>query len=136
MPLSCSCAFDPYDDGAWFYDSPDDYQPLDRPRAVRCASCKALIKPGDTTIQFTRWRGVTSDIEARFYGDDGEVPLGPMFHCEVCADLYFSLAELGFECIAPDENMRELVQEYAELQDHPPLISRAAPDPTTLTHTH
>ena len=116
MPLSCSCDFDPCADGAWFYDSPDDYQPLDRPRAVRCSSCKALIKPGDTTIQFTRWRGVTSDIEARIYGDDGEIPLGPMFHCEVCADLYFSLSELGFECIAPDENMRELVQEYAAMQ--------------------
>jgi hypothetical protein len=75
-----------------------------------------LIKPGDTTIQFVRWRGVASDIEARIYGDDGEVPLGPMFHCEVCADLFFSLIELGFECVAPDENMRELVQEYAEMQ--------------------
>ena len=51
MPLSCSCDFDPYDDGAWFFDAPDDYQPLDRHRAVRCASCTALIKPGDTTIQ-------------------------------------------------------------------------------------
>jgi hypothetical protein len=116
MPLSCSCDFDPYEDGAWYYATPDDYQPLARRRAVRCASCKARIKPGDTTIQFTRWRGVTSDIEAKIYGDDGEVSLGPMFHCEVCADLYFSLSELGFECIAPDENMRELVQEYAEMQ--------------------
>jgi hypothetical protein len=44
MPLSCFCDFDPYDDGAWFFDAPDDYQPLDRHRAVRCASCKALIK--------------------------------------------------------------------------------------------
>ena len=116
MPLSCSCYFDPYDDGVWNFHAPDDYQPLARRRAVRCASCKALIKPGDTTIQFTRWRGVASDIEARIYGDDGEVPLGPLFHCEVCADLYFSLSELGFECVAPDENMRELVQEYAEMQ--------------------
>ena len=109
MPLSCFCDFDPCADGAY-------YQPLDRRRAVRCASCKALIKPGDPAIQFIRWRGVTSDSEARIYGDDGEIPLGPMFHCEVCADLYFSLTELGFECVAPDENMRELVQEYAEMQ--------------------
>ena len=116
MPLSCFCDFDPCADGAWFFHAPDDYQTLDRSRAVRCASCKALIKPGDTTIQFTRWRGVTSDIEARIYGDDGEVPLGPMFHCEPCADLYFSLSELGYECVAPDENMHELVQEYAEMQ--------------------
>ena len=112
MPLSCSCAFDPYE-GAWFYDSPDDYQPLDRRRAVRCASCKAPIKPGDTTIQFTRWRRVASDIEARIYGDDGEVPLGPLFHCETCADLYFRLSGLGFGWVAPDDNVRELAQEYA-----------------------
>ena len=124
MPLSCSCDFDPYDDGAWFYDSPDDYQALDRSRAVRCSSCHALIKPGDTSIQFTRWRGVVSDIEARIYGDDGEVPLGPMFHCEVCADLFFSLVELGFECIAPDENMKELVKEYAEMQRERAEIER------------
>jgi hypothetical protein len=116
MPLSCSCYFDPYEDGAWSYESPDDYQALDRRRAVRCASCRALIRPGDTAIKFTRWRSVVSDIEARIYGDDGEVPLGPMFHCEVCADLFFSLIELGFECVAPDENMRELVQEYAEMR--------------------
>ena len=116
MPLSCSCDFDPYEYGAWSYATPDDYQALDRRRAVRCSSCHALIKPGETSIQFIRWRSVVSDIEARIYGDDGEVPLGPMFHCEVCADLYFSLSELGFECIAPDENMRELVTEYAEMQ--------------------
>jgi hypothetical protein len=42
-----------------------------------------------------------------------------MFHCEVCADLFFSLRELGFECVAPDENMRELVLEYAEMQHQP-----------------
>jgi hypothetical protein len=136
MPLSCSCDFDYYEDCAWFYETPDDYQPLARRRAVRCASCRALIRPGDTAIQFTRWRSVVSDIEARIYGDDGDVPLGPMFHCEVCADLFFSLRELGFECIAPDENMRELVQEYAVLQGHPPLISRAAPAPTIFTPTH
>jgi hypothetical protein len=115
MPLSCSC-YDPCDDYDWFYDTPEDYQLLERRRAVRCSSCKALIKPGDTSIQFTRWRGVASDIEAKIYGDDGDVPLGPMYHCEVCADLFFSLRELGFECVAPDENVRELVKEYAEMQ--------------------
>ena len=134
MPLSGPCAFDGYDDGiGWFYESPDDYQALDRIRAVRCASCKTMILPGKTSIKFLRFREPKNDREEKRCGDNGGVPISPMFHCEVCADLYFSLEELGFECVAPDENMRELVQEYAALQGHPPMISRAAPAPTTLT---
>lgn len=121
MPLSCSCDYDYYDDCDWYYESPDDYHPLYRRRAVRCASCRSLIRPGETATLFRRWRSPRSDIECRIYGDDGEIPLAPMFHCETCADLFFSLRELGYECIAPNEGVRQLVKEYAELQGRPPM---------------
>ena len=54
-----------------------------------------------------------TDIELSIYGEDGEIPLAPFYFCEICADLYFSLFELGFECLGPGEDMREMVKEYA-----------------------
>jgi hypothetical protein len=50
------------------------------------------------------------------YGDDAELPLAPYFLCETCADLWFSLYELGFECVSPDENIRHVVADYASMQ--------------------
>jgi hypothetical protein len=64
--------------------------------------------------EFTRTRPVRDDVEERIYGEDGEIHLASMFLCEECADLYFNLSELGYECISPEDNMRELVTEYAE----------------------
>lgn len=33
--------------------------------------------------------------------------------CEICADLFFNLDALGF-CPGPEDDMRELVKEYAD----------------------
>lgn len=60
-----------------------------------------------------------TDIEYRIYGDDGEIPRAPAYLCETCADLAFSLEELGY-CPQPWENQRELVAEYAELHRKQP----------------
>lgn len=108
MPLSCLCD----DEYAWFYDMPDGYHNLDTSRRKRCASCNTLIEIGAITALFSLWRYPNDDIEARIYGDDGEISLANLYHCEVCADLFFSLYELGFDCISPNENMKLLVREY------------------------
>lgn len=52
----------------------------------------------------------------KIYGEDGDIHISTLWFCERCSDLYFSFVELGYSCIAPDENMLELVEEYAD--DH------------------
>lgn len=68
---------------------------------------------GSIVAKFKRERIPARDIEERIWGYE-DVPRAPWYHCERCADLYFSLEELGF-CAAPYDNMLELVKEYAEL---------------------
>ncbi len=36
-----------------------------------------------------------------------------LFVCDG-GDLYFSFSELGYDCVAPNENMRQLAVEYAD----------------------
>lgn len=113
MTLSCSCDSD--DDCDWYCTYPCDYSTLDTKRGRRCSSCKTIIKTGLITAKFERERRAKTDIEERIYGDGCDVPMPSLFLCEQCADLYFSLMELGFECVSPEENMRDLVKEYAEI---------------------
>lgn len=114
MPLTCSCDYDG-DEPAWYVYSPSDYSemPIFK-RRRRCSSCDELIDGGAIVAKFNRSRCPRSDIEEAIYGDGPTIPLATQYICETCADLYFSLYELGFECVTPDENMRELVREYAE----------------------
>lgn len=112
MPLTCSCGYD--DDPAWYVWNPATYSEMPvGARRKRCASCGELIEAGSVVAEFTRSRCPRSDVEERLYGEGPTVPLAAQYLCETCADLFFSLFELGFECVMPDENMRELVREYA-----------------------
>lgn len=112
MPLSCSCDYDEYE---WYYCAPQDYSQLTGARATRCRSCKTLVKPGAICAVFPRYRYPRSDIEYKIYGEHTEIHLADWVHCETCADLWFSLYELGYECISPDEDVRALVKEYSAL---------------------
>lgn len=109
MPLSCYC------DGDFeeFYEPPEDLSVFVGTRRKRCSSCLKLISIGADVAKFSRWRPPNGYVEERIYGDDGEVPLAPLYHCEECAGLYFALHDLGFVCITLDENMRDLVAEYS-----------------------
>lgn len=107
--LSCDCS----EDGDWWHFPPEDYQRLDTIRWRRCFSCKALIRPGDLCAKFVCERDAWGDIEERIYGDTK--PLPNKWLCERCADLYFSLSELGF-CVSIPADMRALVKEYADMQ--------------------
>ena len=116
MPLSCSCPDN--DDAAYWVQSPYDYSTMPaRKRRVRC-SCGVVLNEGDVVARFPRSREARTDVEIAIYGEgDWEaITLAPRYLCERCADLYFSLEELGFKCINPSENMRDLVKEYAEIQ--------------------
>lgn len=112
MPLSCYCDSD---DCSWYYRAPDDYEKfLETKRRKRCSSCNDLIAHGEMVARFNCNRPAKDDVELRIYGDDPEaIPMADKWLCERCADLYFSFVELGFDCVAPDENMLELAKDYA-----------------------
>ena len=115
MPLTCHCDFDDGDAEFYIWSSGDYSTMPKRNRRTRCRSCQALLNEGDIITEHTRSRYARWDIEEAIYGEGPEVPLATWYLCEMCSDLWFSLLELGYECITPDENMRELVAEYAGL---------------------
>ncbi|NCA72011.1 MAG: hypothetical protein EOM91_18420 [Sphingobacteriia bacterium] len=113
MTLSCTC-HDDDGDYEWLLHSPSDYSTLNTNRRKRCKSCGTLIDVGAIVARFERNRYSRTDIEERIYGEGPDVPMAEWYHCEDCADQYFNLTELGF-CVQPDDNMRELVREYAQM---------------------
>lgn len=114
MSLSCSCDGEFDHDGYFYLDVPSDYSILEnRKRRPRCQSCKELINIGDLCTEFSRARFPKNVIEEIIH--DEFVYLSSKYLCECCSDIYFSLYELGFTCISPDENMRHLAWEYNEI---------------------
>ena len=116
MPLSCSCDFPDYP--SWYVWAPHDYSEMPKfKRRKRCSSCGELIDAGSVVAKFKRTREPRSDIEESIYGEGDTIYLADQYLCETCADLFFSLQELGFECVMPTDNMRSLVREYAEMRE-------------------
>lgn len=113
MPLECYCDFD-FDPGQLFHEIPSDYSTFNGGRSEICSSCKDLINVGETVAEFRRGRYPDTEEEVRIYGEGSPIELASLFHCERCADLYFSLVDLGFDCVTPDEDMRDLVKEYTK----------------------
>ena len=112
--LTCACYESEEPD--WWWHVPEDYTRLPTKRRQRCKSCWCLIDVGATCAKFARSRGPKDEIENRIYGEDSDdIQMAAWWFCERCADLYFSLTELGY-CIDPQDDMRELVKEYAEIQ--------------------
>lgn len=115
MGLTCSCA-DDLEPGTTYAWTPEDYSILGTTRRRRCMSCGALIDIGSIVARSRRIKIPESDIEVAIYGEDGEIPRAPGYLCEVCADLCFSLGDLGF-CINPNENMHDLLADYVDMQN-------------------
>lgn len=113
MGLSCSCDGWDAEPGMKLWYGPGEYAPLATKRSRKCCSCNERIKVGETCCEVPRVKVPDTDIEVKIYGEDGEVPLSSKFMCERCADLSFSLDELGY-CSQAWEDQRELVREYAE----------------------
>lgn len=107
MSLSCSCNTD----AEWYYRPAKDFSILDTKRGRRCCSCNTLIKVGSIVSKHICYRPPCSDIEERIHGD--EVYLADKYHCEECAEIEFSLEDLGF-CITLESNMKEMLQDYQE----------------------
>jgi len=115
MSLSCSC--DDYDNepGMVIWYGLRNYTLAPVGRRSRCCSCNEIIKAGTLRCEAPRFRVPEYDVEIKIYGEDGEIDIASKWMCERCADLYFSLKELGF-CEQPWEDQRNLVAEYAELK--------------------
>jgi hypothetical protein len=115
MSLSCECDTDWYPEpGDIVWNSPGDYTELKTKRRCRCISCKELIDIGAITIEFPRFKVPDGEIEERIYGEDGEIPRASFYMCETCADIYFSISELGY-CL-DDWDMRQALKDYQQLQ--------------------
>lgn len=121
MTLSCSCAdWDPEPGDIDWY-APSDFSTYGGRRATKCISCGARIAPGDAVGRWRRMKIPKSDVEIAIHGEDGEIPLASRFHCEVCAGLHFSLADLGY-CDEPYKDQRQRAREYAEMHRRQPVM--------------
>lgn len=113
MGLTCNCEWDP-EPGSVCWEIPAKHTTLKSKQSRKCCSCGERIEVGDCVAAFERFKVPEYDIEIAIYGE-GEWQ-GPSratwYHCERCADLMFSLSELGF-CIDLYDDMRQLVKEYA-----------------------
>ena len=113
MPLTCSCDNEESD---WYYVRPKDYRAYPvAARRKKCSSCGVRIKGGAVCTEFERYRFYKTEVELKIRGEDGKIWLASMWLCEECSDLYFSFYELGYDCVGPWENMRELAAEYADI---------------------
>jgi len=107
MPLTCDCGYD-YD---YLYVPDKNYSILETKKRKRCVSCKSLIDLGAIVLALACERYAKSEVEEKIYGEGCDVPMATKYYCEQCADLFFSLTELGF-CIDLDDDLRELAKEY------------------------
>lgn len=112
MPLTCSCDFEP-EPGDWYYSGSKDYMPFPDRRRTRCnnPACGKLISPDDVVSRFSRVKCPYTEAECKIYGEDGEIPLAPHWLCEECADLYWSISDLGF-CASPCEDLKQLAKDW------------------------
>ena len=133
MTLSCYCDYDWPEPGSvrWFW--PNDYSTLQTKRSRKCCSCGERIEGGATVAAYTRYKVPEFEIELSIYGEGGDdgPPRATWYHCEECADLCFSLQELGF-CLYIGDDMRSLVREYADTYGPKGNEERA----TTLPHDY
>lgn len=87
------------------------FRPLWTKRSRKCKSCGAKISPGETCVEFERYRGCHHDIEFRIYDETEGVPLASWFLCEKCGEIHANLDALGY-CVDINENMASLLAEY------------------------
>lgn len=114
IPSSLSCECRDWDDaqpGDTGWEPDADYSKYPAGRRTRCHSCDARIAPADTVVRVVRTKIPKTDVEIKLYGEDGEIPRAPKWLCEQCADIMFSLDELGF-CVAGFEDMNQLLADY------------------------
>jgi hypothetical protein len=112
MPLTCGCSWDGGEPGQTCYYHAEDFEKLSTKKRKRCCSCNDLIDIGSLCLIFPQYKIPYHDIEVNIYGEDGEIPRAPVYHCEKCGEIWLNLQSVGFKCLAPFENMPEMLKEY------------------------
>jgi len=125
MGLSCSCDFDydfqPGDWTYWFDQCSLDFEKLETLKRQRCCSCGELISINSLCVKYSRYRYPYNKIEARIHNIDWDcfeeppIKIAYHYHCEKCAEIWLNLTYIGYECLSPNENMKESLKEYQEL---------------------
>jgi len=127
MGLSCSCDYEyEFEPGEWTYFFPAmvDFVPLDTKKAKRCCSCKRLIKVGDICSKYPRYRYPYTEVEAKIkcrrdlddcFSDEPCIRIVDHCHCEWCGEIYLNLVDLGYECLLPNESMKDILAEYHDI---------------------
>jgi len=114
MSLSCECGYGEYD---WYYDAPVKFEPFDRKRRKRCASCKELVEIGADCLIFTCYREPWSEVDERIYGD--QVPLANKYMCGQCGEIFLNLTDAGY-CLSLGHNIKEDLEEYWDITGFKP----------------
>lgn len=128
MSLSCGCVEWEPEPGEWAYwwDRIPDFEPLQTSKRKRCCSCKQLINIGTPCVRHPRYRYPYNEVEARITGcewnyfEEPPIRIADHYQCERCGEIWLNLETLGFECLQPNENMEESLQEYWELTGFKP----------------
>ena len=133
MSLSCNCDWDyDFELGDWSYDiilNEIDFEALNTYRAKRCCSCNKLIKVGSLCVKYPRARYPYDELESRkklsqdledAFNQEPLIPIADHYHCERCGEIWLNLTELGYDCLAPNENMEDSLKEYHELSGWKP----------------
>jgi predicted RNA-binding Zn-ribbon protein involved in translation (DUF1610 family) len=134
MPLTCSCDFDDheFEPGDWYYmgDSGDF---VESDIKIECKSCEETININDLCVTFSRFRYPKDEQEAKSKGyydlevameQEATIKTDNHYICEKCGEIYLNLSSVGFECIAPSENMPKLLKQYQH-DYKPPKLTRA-----------
>lgn len=123
MPLSCSCSWDGGEPGQTCWYRADDFQKLETKRRKRCSSCGELISIGSFCLVFPKFKVPEGIFEINFYGEDGDIPRAPLYMCEKCGEIWMNLQALGFECVSPYEDMKEMLSEYIKEYNPPKMLN-------------
>lgn len=115
MSLACSCDHDFRPGDIGFYIKEYDFSVITE--NTQCSSCGKQIRTGDTGVKIDRFK-VTNEY------DDNEdkykwAPFTPEYLCEHCGEIYLTLAEIGYGCIAPEDTL-EAQREYWDLTEFDP----------------
>lgn len=117
MPLTCGCdEFYNLEPGEIVWNFSDSFEVLKTKRGRRCCEpkCNIIIKPGELVTIHERWKVPEGDYENARFGEDGQIPRSSKFLCEKCSDMWFNLAEHGFDCVGPWE-VWDCLKDYVAL---------------------
>jgi len=116
MGISCGCDYD------WEPEPGDtvyrvgDFSILDTKTRKRCCSCGEMIEIGDCVLKIHRWKVPEYEIEFNIYGEGGEVPRAPKYHCEECGGIYLSLEAVEGLCVSALCDQRSNLKDYHEMR--------------------